>query len=53
MKSLKNLKGAKLLSKKEQKSISGGIIPCPAGYKWNFALMACCNIVTGYCLNTP
>ena len=34
MKKLANLKGAKALSKKEQKSIIGGVVQaCPPGYK--------------------
>jgi len=33
MKNLKELKGAKVLSKNEQKAIKGGVTACGSGYK--------------------
>jgi hypothetical protein len=53
MKNLKELKGVKLLSKNEQKGITGGFGNCPSGYIWSFTALACCRIDTGYCLSTP
>jgi hypothetical protein len=50
MKNLKELKSFKMLSKKEQKAINGGILicgsgsnPCPSGYH-------CCGLI---CIQAP
>jgi len=56
MKDLKNLKGAKMLSKNDQRSIKGGIMicdiynhPCPEGYYCDWR-----NVSSGWCLpNNP
>jgi hypothetical protein len=46
MKNLKDLNGVKILSKTQQKSISGGIPQCLSGYVWCALLKKCVLIGT-------